>query len=288
MGQEGVSGEPIHADGLPIREEPAEAGTVPETEDAPAAAAAPDLAATAAPEAPDAPAVAESAAPPDAPAAAESAAPPDAPAAAESAAPPDAPAAAESAAPPDAPAAAESVAPPDAPAATAAPDAPAPPDGEAERFDRRIEEALRLLARQTDHAEQLHAENQRLRQGELRAALLPLVRDLLRVHDDLARLAGFEGDAAADLEIARQSILDALARNGILPATPATGEPFDARLHRAEAPVDTDDPNLHRTIAATLRSGFAWEDGTVVRAADVRVYRHTPAEQTTPATTTTH
>lgn len=157
-----------------------------------------------------------------------------------------------------------------------------------ERFDQRIEEALRLLARQTDHVEQLHAENQRLRQGEVRATLLPLVRDMLRVHDDLARLASFEGDAAADLEIARQSILDALARNGVVSATPLTGEPFDARLHRAEAPVETDDPTLHRTIAATLRSGFAWEDGTVLRAADVRVYRHSPVDETSPATTTTH
>jgi hypothetical protein len=40
----------------------------------------------------------------------------------------------------------------------------------------------RLLGRQVDHGDYLHAESQRPRVGELRAAISPLVRDLLRLH----------------------------------------------------------------------------------------------------------
>src|SRR5947209_9477437 len=55
-------------------------------------------------------------------------------------------------------------------------------------LDERLAESQRLLAHQTELADRLHAENQRLRAGELRAAQLPLVRDLMRMHDDIGRL----------------------------------------------------------------------------------------------------
>lgn len=169
---------------------------------------------------------------------------------------------------------------------TAAPDPEPEPDALGELsarlagFDERLEESQRLLARQTELVERLHAENQRLRKGEVRAAQLPLVRDVLRLHDDLGRLVeAAEGDSRKDLEIVRASLLDTLARNGITPFEGEPGEPFDSRRQSVAGVVGADDPALNRLIAETLRAGFAWDDGELIRVADVRVHRHVAAAQ---------
>lgn len=157
---------------------------------------------------------------------------------------------------------------------------PAPDDGLDEtlrRFDDRLEEAQRLLARQADLGERLHAENQRLRQGELRTAQLPLVRDVLRLHDDVARMAdATSGDAQRDLAIVRESLVDALQRNGVVDCSPQPGSPFDSARHSAVGVVTTSDPAQDRAIVETVRPGFAWDDGQLIRVAQVRVAKHQP------------
>lgn len=141
-------------------------------------------------------------------------------------------------------------------------------------LDRRVEESQRLLAHQTELADRLHAENQRLRSGELRAAQLPLVRDLMRMHDDAGRLLAAATDqATTDVAIMRDSLVDALARNGIESFEPTVGEQFDPRTQTARGVVATSDAALERCIAEVVRAGFMWEDKTLIRAADVRVHR---------------
>jgi molecular chaperone GrpE (heat shock protein) len=143
-------------------------------------------------------------------------------------------------------------------------------------LDERVEESQRLLARQSDLADKLHAENQLLRAGELRAATLPLVRDLLRLHDDVGKLtAGLED--TRDLDLVKASLLDALARNGITTFQPEPGERLDPKQHSVAGVLRTDDGDLDRTVAEVTRVGVRWEDGTTIRVADVRVYKHTPA-----------
>lgn len=139
-------------------------------------------------------------------------------------------------------------------------------------LDDRLAESQRLLAHQSELVDKLHAENQRLRTGELRAALLPLVRDLLRLHDDIGRIAG-DAERGEDLELIRVSLLDAFARNGIAPVHPAEGEPFDPRRHSAASVLETDDAARDRSVADVIRVGFEWEDGQTIRVADVSVYR---------------
>jgi molecular chaperone GrpE (heat shock protein) len=142
-------------------------------------------------------------------------------------------------------------------------------------LDSRFEESQRLLGRQVDLVDRLHAENQRLRSGELRAATLPLIRDLLRLHDDIGRLANAgETDASQDLKVVQISLLDSLARAGVLDYTPAVGESFDPKLHSATGVVATEDEASDRTIAEVIRIGFHWEDGQVLRAADATVFKY--------------
>jgi molecular chaperone GrpE (heat shock protein) len=148
------------------------------------------------------------------------------------------------------------------------------------RVEDRLAESQRLLVRQSELADKLHAENQRLRAGELRGAMLPLVRDLLRLHDDIGRIAS-EAERAEDLKLMQASLLDALARNGVVVACPETGEQFDTKRHSAAGVVATDDASLDRSIAEVIRLGFQWEDGQAIRVADVRVYKYTPASDAT-------
>jgi len=151
------------------------------------------------------------------------------------------------------------------------------------RFDDRLEESQRLLARQSEIATSLHAENQRLREGELTRAQLPLVRDIIRVQDDLRVMHDVpdESIAAADLDavrrhlqIARESLVDALARNGIEEMDVEVAAPLDPRRHKVVKVTPTDEQAADRTVAEVLKSGFAWDDGTPIRAADVRVFKY--------------
>lgn len=182
------------------------------------------------------------------------------------------------------PAEAQATLEPAAPAADA-PDA-SPDDGVPdrvvavlERLDDRLEESQRLLARQSDIATSLHAENQRLKAGELMRAQLPLVRDVVKLHDLVGQMLDDDPEAAAarNLEILRDAVLDALARNGIESAPVEPGDPLDLRRHKIVGVDPTDDPAADRTIAAIRKVGFTADDATPVRPADVRVFKHTPA-----------
>jgi molecular chaperone GrpE (heat shock protein) len=169
--------------------------------------------------------------------------------------------------------------------ATAMPDESPTPDAEPSELaslvasvaslDERLRESQRLLMRQSDLVDRLHAENQRLRAGELRAAILPLVRDLLRLYDDIGRLPR-EGEHGHDLDVVQVGLLDALARNGITAFEPATGDQFDPKQHSAAGVLETADASRDRAIAEVIRVGFQWEDARTIRVADVRVYKHSP------------
>jgi molecular chaperone GrpE (heat shock protein) len=146
-----------------------------------------------------------------------------------------------------------------------------------ERLDSRLEEAQRLLARQSDLVDRLHAENLELRAGELRSAQLPLVRDLLRLHDDLGRMREAAGESGEDLRLVHESLVDTLARNGVEAIAPRAGEPFDPRLHSAAGTEPTADESLDRSVATVTRQGFRWESGDVIRVSEVRAYRFSGA-----------
>lgn len=69
------------------------------------------------------------------------------------------------------------------------------------------------------------------------------------------------------LERIQMTLTDA----GIETDDPA-GQPFDSRLYRAVQRLDTRDPQLHNTVAHTIRPGYRY-GGQVLRPAEVAVYR---------------
>jgi molecular chaperone GrpE (heat shock protein) len=154
-------------------------------------------------------------------------------------------------------------------------------------FDTRLEESHRLLARQSDLVDRLHAENQDLRAGELRNAQLPLVRDLLRLHDDVGRMreaAGEPNGESDDIRLVQESLLDVLARNGVEPFAPGEGEPLDPRLHAVAGTEPIAEEPLDKSVAAIVKRGFRWDSGDVIRVAEIRAYRYQGASQDAPET----
>jgi len=146
------------------------------------------------------------------------------------------------------------------------------------RIDDRLAESQRLMNRQADIAAKLHAENLVLRGGELRAAQTALVTSVIRVHDDVVQMAltTEDGDRRRDLELVSEALVEALDRNGVEAIAPDPGEPFDSGRHRIAEVRETGAAEQDRTVAAVLRAGFAWADGTTVRLTDVAVHKHVP------------
>ena len=115
-----------------------------------------------------------------------------------------------------------------------------------------------------------------------------LARDLLSVHDNMARALENIDEALREqhssltegLELTQRELLSVFEKHKIVKVEPANGEKFDPKLHQAmfEAPV----PNTVKgTVIQTMAPGFTIA-GRLIRAAQVGVSSNTdpvkPAE----------
>jgi len=152
-----------------------------------------------------------------------------------------------------------------------------------EILTKRLEEANRLSLDRERIIDSLHNENQSLRQGELQQALLPVLRDSIRLFDDLKQtsLNYAERDNLAPANVARdfqcfaETVSDILYRHGIESYSAAEGDPFDSKDHRVLGVVQTSIKEKDRTIARTIREGFR-SNLTTVRLLEAEVYRYVP------------
>lgn len=144
----------------------------------------------------------------------------------------------------------------------------------------RVDELARLGTRTADMNDALYAENQRLRGGELAQAVAPLVRDLVRLHDQVVLLDGQAAPASgaaggqSALGDVRVQLLEILSRNGVERFDVASGAPFDAARHQGVASSPTVNQGADRTVVRQIRCGFTHPDGRLLRPADVEVYRY--------------
>ncbi|MFG1917483.1 nucleotide exchange factor GrpE [Micromonospora sp. NPDC048898] len=148
------------------------------------------------------------------------------------------------------------------------------------------------LARTQDRAaareqviDRLHEENQRLRAGERRLLLRPLLTDLQRLRHDLLRTAAglpptFDATAAAEMLRSYAANLElTLERGGVSVLAPAVGAVFDPSTQRATATEPASDPGQHGTVAAVVLDGYHdVEAGRTAVPAAVRVHRWTDPE----------
>jgi molecular chaperone GrpE (heat shock protein) len=147
---------------------------------------------------------------------------------------------------------------------------------------RRMGELARLGEHREELLDRLHAENQRLRAGEIAQVQAPLLREIIRSYDLVVSLAGNDSTARSDLELVGHRLLDALEQAGVRPLGPEPGSPFDASRHAAVQRIDTAVPDLDMTVAHSVRAGFVQDGDRVLRPADVAVHRYR-ADYVTPA-----
>lgn len=147
----------------------------------------------------------------------------------------------------------------------------------------RLGEVARLGDRHNELIDKLHAENQALRKGELVQALAPLLRDLIRLADQMEQLDAASPDpGAGDASIAARQVLEILARAGVRAEGAREGDPFDPSVHQGIGRRPTGDPERDNTVAAVRRQAFVAVDGRVLRAAEVEVWRY-EADAAVPA-----
>lgn len=137
-------------------------------------------------------------------------------------------------------------------------------------------ELAAIARKQTEIADELHSENRRLRDGEIREAVAPIVRGLARLSDEIAviRASSADGDpTAADLVHIDQRVTELLHDAGVTPLKPAPGDAFDVHVHTAAGSVPTEDPLEDQTVVGVRKPGLIRDDGRLVRPAEVLVYR---------------
>jgi molecular chaperone GrpE (heat shock protein) len=108
----------------------------------------------------------------------------------------------------------------------------------------------------------LRAEVERLRRGERRGLLRPLLAEICRLRNDLLRQAGelpadFDTDRAASLlRSYAESVELALENSGVVTFAPDSGDAFDPRMHRRVGAEPTGDPAFAGRIARVRRDGY--------------------------------
>ncbi len=144
------------------------------------------------------------------------------------------------------------------------------------RVGKRVEELARLDARREELIDRLHADNQRLRAGEVAQAIAPVLRELMRSYDLVVSLQGGEAGQGSELALVRRRLLDGLEQFGVRPVDCQPGSEFQSSRHSAVQMLETTDAELDMRIARALRDGFVQDGERVLRPADVVVYRYAP------------
>jgi molecular chaperone GrpE len=144
--------------------------------------------------------------------------------------------------------------------------------GESERYHARAQQREAVI----DH---LHAEVERLRRGERRGLMRPLLVEICRLRDDLLRQAGAlpEDYSAAQAGVLLRSYAEsvelALESNGVTAFEPDAGDAFEPRRHRRVGAEPTTDPALVGRVARVRRSGYLDVDADApIAPAEVAVY----------------
>jgi len=151
-----------------------------------------------------------------------------------------------------------------------------------ERVLQTFQDKLAYDRTKDEQVARLHDELQEHKKDLLARTALPLVKGLVRLHDDLGKTvdslrrrdeASFEPSRIYDLLSGfRDDIEIVLDGSGVTTYREA-GEAFDAGRQRVLAVVPTDEPAKHGVVAEHIRPGFE-QAGKIVRKEIVTVFKH--------------
>jgi len=149
--------------------------------------------------------------------------------------------------------------------------------GSAQRYHARAEQREAVI----DH---FSSEVERLRRGERRGLMRPLLVEICRLRADLLRQAD---DLPDDFDAKRARLLLrsyadtvelVLEDNGITTYAPGEGDAYDPRMHRQAGTAPAADASAIGSIASVRRDGYLDIDaGTPVAPAEVVVFVRVPA-----------
>jgi molecular chaperone GrpE len=153
-----------------------------------------------------------------------------------------------------------------------------------ERYHLRAEQREAVI----DH---LREEVERLRRGERRGLLRPLLVEICRLRNDLLRQADnlpaeYTADQAAQLLRSYAETVELILESGgVVAFEPEIEAPFDPRRHRRVGAQPTGEPALAGRIASVRRSGYLDVDAdSPVSAAEVVLFAAVTAAAQTPPT----
>lgn len=142
---------------------------------------------------------------------------------------------------------------------------------------------LKYDAHKEDIIDKLHQELQEYKQDLLKKLVLSFVLDVIKLADDIRKwISHFKALDASQrdpiklfryLEAIPSDLEDIFYWQGVKPFTTQEGV-FDPTRQRALKKIPTEDPELDKTIAQSVRPGYEWE-GKVIRQEMVAVYMHT-------------
>lgn len=143
-----------------------------------------------------------------------------------------------------------------------------------------LKETNRISQERESVIDRLHRENQKLKQGELQQAVLPIFRDLVRLYDDLKTTAATYSDRGAagdenvvkDLGCYGEMVIDILYRYGVEKIEARAGDDFNSKEHKAVAAAPTAEQAQDRKISRIIRDGFRAE-AKIIRNVEVEVFR---------------
>ena len=154
-----------------------------------------------------------------------------------------------------------------------------------ERYHLRAEQREAVIDHQRDEVD-------RLRRGERRGLLRPLLAETCRLRNDLLRQAGelpadFDAERAALLlRSYAESVEIMLENGGVRTFAPGLGDLFDPRMHRRVGGQPPEDPALAGRIASIIRDGYLDVDANSPLApAEVVVFGNPAASATSAART---
>lgn len=136
----------------------------------------------------------------------------------------------------------------------------------------RVEELSRLERKHAEHVDRLVAENRALRDGEVMAALSPLLLNLARLADRMDAIISSD-DPGGTAGLLKTQLVQLLEGVGFLPDQPEIGSAFDPQIHRGAGTREVDDPTLAGKVVRTVRPGWRTAAGRTIRVAEVEVGR---------------
>ena len=140
-------------------------------------------------------------------------------------------------------------------------------DEQAGRLDA-IERQLADFHLRASHREtvidRLHEDIQRLKQGEHRVLLEPVITDLIRLYEQLAG-EDQRTPAGTMLGSFADEVAEILDRCGVESFHAIPGEPYQSERHQPLGIVRTSDQQLHNTVAESVTAGFFDREARRVR-----------------------